>query len=101
MANSTGAVFIYILIFSLLCLFQLFNSRSCQIVLGAGALQTIGLRRISAKHLALVAQCLEVVIMHIHIIKNHFEVRIEPKQYVLLNQFDQILKVSFVTYVVF
>lgn len=71
---------------------KLFNSRSCQIVLGAGALQTIGLKRISAKHLALVAQCLEVVILHIHIIKNHFEVRLEPKQFILLHQFDQILK---------
>ena len=32
--------------------------------------------------------------MHIHIIKDHFEVRIPPKQYVLLAQFDRILKVS-------
>lgn len=71
---------------------KLFNSRSCQLVLGAGALQTIGLKTITAKHLILVAQCLEVVIRHIHIIKNHFEVRIALRQFVLLSQFDQILK---------
>ena len=38
------------------------------------------------------AQCLEVVIIHIPIFKSHFEVRVPPKQYVLLSQFDQILK---------
>ncbi|XP_047133571.1 vacuolar protein sorting-associated protein 54 isoform X1 [Hydra vulgaris] len=72
--------------------FKLFNSRTCQIVLGAGALQTIGLKTITAKHLALAAQCLEVVILHIHIVKNYFESRIPQKQFVLLSQFDQILK---------
>jgi len=71
---------------------KLFNSRSCQLVLGAGSLQTVGLKTISAKHLALVAQCLEVIMLHIHVIKNHFEIRLSTKQFVLLTQFDQILK---------
>ncbi|XP_065066741.1 vacuolar protein sorting-associated protein 54-like isoform X1 [Rhopilema esculentum] len=69
-----------------------YNSRLCQLVLGAGALKTVGLKTITAKHLGLAAQCLEVIIIHIPIFKSHFEVRVPPKQYVLLSQFDQILK---------
>ena len=63
-------------------------------MLGAGALQTVGLKTITAKHLMLVAQCLQVVILNINTIKNHFELRLTPKQYVMLTQFDQILKVG-------
>ncbi|XP_068729722.1 vacuolar protein sorting-associated protein 54-like [Montipora capricornis] len=71
---------------------KMFNSRTCQLVLGAGALQLVGLKTITAKHLALAAQCLEVVTIHIPVFKGHFEQRLPPKQYVLLSQFDQILK---------
>ena len=42
---------------------------------------------------ALAARCLEVVTIHIPVFKAHFEERLPPKQYVLLSQFDQILKV--------
>ena len=35
----------------------MFNSRTCQLVLGAGALAAAGLRSITAKHLAMAAQC--------------------------------------------
>lgn len=41
---------------------------------------------------ALAARCLEVVTIHIPVFKAHFEERLPPKQYVLLSQFDQILK---------
>lgn len=71
---------------------KMFNSRTCQLVLGAGALQLVGLKTITAKHLALAARCLEVVTIHIPVFKSHFEQRLPPKQYVLLSQFDQILK---------
>ncbi|XP_022787404.1 vacuolar protein sorting-associated protein 54-like isoform X1 [Stylophora pistillata] len=71
---------------------KMFNSRTCQLVLGAGALQLVGLKTITAKHLALAARCLEVVTIHIPVFKAHFEERLPPKQYVLLSQFDQILK---------
>lgn len=71
---------------------KMFNSRTCQLVLGAGALQLVGLKTITAKHLALAARCLEVVTIHIPVFKAHFEQRLPPKQYVLLSQFDQILK---------
>lgn len=35
----------------------MFNSRTCQLVLGAGSLAAAGLRSITAKHLAMAAQC--------------------------------------------
>lgn len=73
-------------------LMKMFNSRTCQLVLGAGALQLVGLKTITAKHLALASRCLEVVTLHIATFKSHFELRLPPKQYVLLGQFDQILK---------
>ncbi|XP_046847632.1 vacuolar protein sorting-associated protein 54-like isoform X2 [Xenia sp. Carnegie-2017] len=73
-------------------LMKMFNSRTCQLVLGAGALQLVGLKTITAKHLALASRCLEVVTLHIALFKSHFELRLPPKHYVLLAQFDQILK---------
>lgn len=40
---------------------QVFNSRTCQLVLGAGALAAAGLRSITAKHLAMATQCVGAV----------------------------------------
>ncbi|KAJ2851528.1 hypothetical protein IWW36_001012 [Coemansia brasiliensis] len=39
-------------------LFKMFNSRTCQVVLGAGAMRSAGLKNISAKHLALASESL-------------------------------------------
>ncbi|KAL4854749.1 Histidinol-phosphate aminotransferase 2 [Chlorella vulgaris] len=39
-------------------LLKVFNSRTCQLVLGAGAMQVSGLKSITAKHLAISCQCL-------------------------------------------
>ena len=41
---------------------QVFNSRTCQLVLGAGALAAAGLRSITARHLALAEQALAAVL---------------------------------------
>ncbi|XP_031550116.1 vacuolar protein sorting-associated protein 54-like [Actinia tenebrosa] len=71
---------------------KLFNSRTCQLVLGAGALQLVGLKTITVKQLALASRCLQVISIHIPVFKSHFEERLPPKQYVLLSQFDQIRK---------
>ncbi|KAK1886701.1 Vacuolar protein sorting-associated protein 54 [Dissostichus eleginoides] len=49
-----------------------FNSRSCQLVLGAGALQ--------------------LVVQYIPIIRAHFETKLQPKQYSVLRHFDHITK---------
>ena len=46
---------------SLLSSWQVFNSRTCQLVLGAGALAAAGLRSITAKHLAMAAQCVGAI----------------------------------------
>ena len=46
---------------ALLGSWQVFNSRTCQLVLGAGALAAAGLRSITAKHLAMAAQCVGAI----------------------------------------
>ncbi|KAL4639934.1 vacuolar protein sorting-associated protein 54 [Arapaima gigas] len=69
-----------------------FNSRSCQLVLGAGALQVVGLKTITTKNLALASRCLQLVVHFIPIIRAHFETKLQPKQYNILRHFDHITK---------
>ncbi|XP_035390561.1 vacuolar protein sorting-associated protein 54 [Electrophorus electricus] len=69
-----------------------FNSRSCQLVLGAGALQVVGLKTITTKNLALVSRCLQLVVHYIPIMRAHFETKLQPKQYSILRHFDHITK---------
>ncbi|MBN3304831.1 VPS54 protein, partial [Amia calva] len=69
-----------------------FNSRSCQLVLGAGALQVVGLKTITTKNLALASRCLQLIVHYIPIIRAHFEARLQPKQYSILRHFDHITK---------
>ncbi|KAM3931499.1 vacuolar protein sorting-associated protein 54 [Leptodactylus fuscus] len=73
-------------------LLKYFNSRSCQLVLGAGALQVVGLKTITTKNLALSSRCLQLIVHYIPIIRAHFEARMQPKQYSMLRQFDHITK---------
>ncbi|KAJ4377572.1 hypothetical protein N0V83_000397 [Neocucurbitaria cava] len=42
---------------------KLFNSRLCQLILGAGAMQTAGLKNINTKHLAIASQALSFIIV--------------------------------------
>uniref|UniRef100_A0AAY4EC25 Vacuolar protein sorting-associated protein 54 n=1 Tax=Denticeps clupeoides TaxID=299321 RepID=A0AAY4EC25_9TELE len=69
-----------------------FNSRSCQLVLGAGALQVVGLKTITTKNLALASRCLQLVVHYIPVIRAHFETKLQPKQYSILRHFDHITK---------
>ncbi|AWP05111.1 putative vacuolar protein sorting-associated protein 54-like [Scophthalmus maximus] len=69
-----------------------FNSRSCQLVLGAGALQLVGLKTITTKNLALASRCLQLVVHYIPIIRSHFETKLQPKQFSVLRHFDHITK---------
>ncbi|KAK9540800.1 hypothetical protein VZT92_003226 [Zoarces viviparus] len=69
-----------------------FNSRSCQLVLGAGALQVVGLKTITTKNLALASRCLQLVVHYIPIIRAHFETKLQPKQFSVLRHFDHITK---------
>ncbi|XP_068607044.1 vacuolar protein sorting-associated protein 54 [Brachionichthys hirsutus] len=69
-----------------------FNSRSCQLVLGAGALQVVGLKTITTKNLALASRCLQLVVHYVPIIRAHFETKLQPKQFSALRHFDHITK---------
>ncbi|KAJ2934914.1 hypothetical protein H1R20_g2201, partial [Candolleomyces eurysporus] len=50
-----------------------FNSRTCQVVLGAGAMRSAGLKNITAKHLALASQSLSVVFELIPYLKRDYQ----------------------------
>ncbi|XP_061130182.1 vacuolar protein sorting-associated protein 54 isoform X2 [Syngnathus typhle] len=69
-----------------------FNSRSCQLVLGAGALQVVGLKTITTKNLALASRCLQLVVFYIPVIRQHFESKLQPKHLNVLRHFDHIIK---------
>lgn len=53
-------------------LLRMFNSRSCQLVLGAGALKTAGLKTITSTNLALTSRSLQLVLWIIPFIRTHF-----------------------------
>lgn len=67
---------------NLIDLLRTFNSKCCQLVLGAGALRVAGLTTITTGNLALVSRALQLVIWLIPRIKAHFQ-RIEHKQHKL------------------
>ncbi|XP_033126648.1 vacuolar protein sorting-associated protein 54-like [Anneissia japonica] len=73
-------------------IFQNFNSRSCQLVLGAGALQLVGLKTITTKNLGLASRCLQLIGLYIPIVKEFFAARLLPRQMMVLRSFDKILK---------
>lgn len=53
-------------------LLRTFNSRSCQLVLGAGALKTAGLKTITTTNLALTSRSLQMVLWMIPHVRAHF-----------------------------
>lgn len=65
---------------NLIDLLRTFNSKCCQLVLGAGALRVAGLTTITTSNLALVSRALKLVIWFIPRIKGHFQ-KIEMKQH--------------------
>ncbi|ESK84905.1 garp complex component [Moniliophthora roreri MCA 2997] len=67
-----------------------FNSRTCQVVLGAGALRSAGLKNITAKHLALASQSLSIMIALIPYIREMFRRHLSPKQAIMLVEFDKL-----------
>lgn len=69
----------------LIDLLRTFNSKCCQLVLGAGALRVAGLTTITVGNLALVCRGLKLVIWFIPRIKGHFQ-QIEQKQSTAFNQ---------------
>ncbi|TIC03617.1 hypothetical protein E3Q18_00102 [Wallemia mellicola] len=67
-----------------------FNSRTCQVVLGAGAMRSAGLKNITAKHLALASQSLSVMISLIPYIREAVRRRLKTNQATLLIEFDRL-----------
>jgi vacuolar protein sorting-associated protein 54 len=72
-------------------LLRLFNSRSTQLVLGAGAIHSAArLKSINAKHLSLVTQCVGMIISLMPHIRAALMAQLPPKQHPLLNDLDTI-----------
>ncbi|TIB70056.1 hypothetical protein E3P77_00015 [Wallemia ichthyophaga] len=67
-----------------------FNSRTCQVVLGAGAMKSAGLKNITAKHLALASQSLSVMISLIPYIREAVRRQLKSNQATLLIEFDRL-----------
>ncbi|KAJ3824734.1 vacuolar protein sorting-associated protein 54 [Lentinula raphanica] len=67
-----------------------FNSRICQVVLGAGAMRSAGLKNITAKHLALASQSLSIMIALVPYIRETFRRHLNAKQAVMLIEFDKL-----------
>ena len=67
-----------------------FNSRTCQVVLGAGAMRSAGLKNITARHLALASQSLSLMVSLIAPLRALCERHLRPAQAVLLTEFDKL-----------
>lgn len=74
-------------------LLKTFNSRTCQLVLGAGALSLVGLKTISSRNLALASRSLQLIAFFIPFLKAHFEQKLASKQKPMIKHFDQACKV--------
>ncbi|THG97756.1 hypothetical protein EW026_g4306 [Hermanssonia centrifuga] len=71
-------------------LLKAFNSRTCQVVLGAGAMRSAGLKNITAKHLALASQSLSIMISLVPYVRETFRRHLSQKQAVMLVEFDKL-----------
>ncbi|XP_071079341.1 vacuolar protein sorting-associated protein 54-like [Haliotis cracherodii] len=76
----------------LIDLLKTFNSRTCQLVLGAGALQLVGLKKITTKTLALASRALQLVVHYMPRVKAHFEDQLPSRNVNMLKHFEQIIK---------
>ncbi|KAJ2277536.1 hypothetical protein J3F81_000895 [Coemansia sp. RSA 371] len=70
-------------------IFKMFNSRTCQVVLGAGAMRSAGLKNISAKHLALASESLALCMELIPYVRECLRRAMAPSQEGLLVQLDR------------
>ena len=74
-------------------LFRLFNARATQLVLGAGAIHSAArLKSINAKHLALVTQCVGIVLAILPHVRAALMAQLPSKQHTLLVDLDKIKK---------
>lgn len=74
-------------------LLRLFNTRTTNLVLGAGAIHSAArLKSINAKHLSMVTQCLGMMTALLPHIRAALMSQLPPKQHALLNDLDKIKK---------
>lgn len=69
---------------------KLFNSRSCQLILGAGATRSAGLKNITTKHLALASQSLSFIIVLIPYIREFVRRHSSSSGAGALAEFDKV-----------
>uniref|UniRef100_A0A0K0F034 Vacuolar protein sorting-associated protein 54 (inferred by orthology to a human protein) n=1 Tax=Strongyloides venezuelensis TaxID=75913 RepID=A0A0K0F034_STRVS len=71
---------------------KIFNSKTCQLLLGAGALTVAGLKTISVKNLALAIRCLQLIIKIIPLVEGEFEEHLTDINRNQLRHFAQTTK---------
>ncbi|XP_020247722.1 vacuolar protein sorting-associated protein 54, chloroplastic [Asparagus officinalis] len=70
---------------------KLFNTRTCQLVLGAGAMQVSGLKSITSKHLALASQIISFIYAIIPEIRGVLFLKIpEARKVLLLSEMERV-----------
>jgi len=70
----------------LVSLVTTYNSRSCELILGAGAMHQVGLKRIQAKHLCLSSRCVYLLVQIIPRIENVLVDKLPRMQRSLIQQ---------------
>jgi vacuolar protein sorting-associated protein 54 len=75
---------------SLLEVLRTFNSRSCQLILGAGATRSAGLKNITTKHLALASQALSFIVALIPYMRECIRRHLPSGQGPVLAEFDKM-----------
>ncbi|WCJ24438.1 Vacuolar protein sorting-associated protein 54 chloroplastic [Euphorbia peplus] len=72
-------------------LLKFFNTRTCQLVLGAGAMQVSGLKSITSKHLALASQVISFTYAIIPEIRHVLFLKVpETRKLLLLSEMDRV-----------
>jgi vacuolar protein sorting-associated protein 54 len=74
---------------SLLDVLRTFNSRSCQLILGAGATRSAGLKNITTKHLALASQALSFIVALVPYLRECVRRHLPAGQTSVLAEFDK------------
>jgi len=69
-----------------------YNSRTCQLVLGAGAMACAGLKSITVRNLVLASQCLSVALAKIPAVRTHLGSYMPERFEPLLVELDRIAK---------
>lgn len=79
-------------IHKLVQILSIFGSRTCQLILGAGAMHSAGLKSITARHLAIASQCLSLIMSVVPIISSELSSRLPAKHHLLLKEFDRVTR---------